>query len=75
MTMFKKSLDPLCTHAAPKVSKGAKFRNQYNQVRPLGHDPGVRTKISFEMYSFILKTHTTFGTSIKIFEIDFVIEI
>ena len=42
---------------------------------PLGHDPGNRMKILFDMFYIIYLSqwHTKFG--IKIFEIDFVIEI
>ena len=48
---------------------------QHPKVPPLGHDPGDRMKIPSDMFcifSFV-STHTKFG--IKIFEIDFVIEI
>ena len=47
---------------------------RYPQVRPLGHDPGNGMKIPSDMfYIFHLWEDTKFG--LKIFEIDFVIEI
>ena len=48
----------------------------YPQVPPLGHDPGDQMKIPSDMFYIIfsfLRRHTKFG--LKIFEIDFVVEI
>ena len=45
------------------------------QVPPLGHDPGRQMKIPFDMFYIFscVRRFTKFG--LKIFEIDFVIEI
>ena len=57
--------------ANPRV-KG--FDPQHPKVPPLGHDPGNRMKIWFDiLYILFVSTHTKIG--IKGFEIDFVIEI
>ena len=46
---------------------------QYPKVPPLGHDPGNRVKLLFELfYISYLREHTQ-KSGIKIFGIDFVI--
>ena len=61
MTMLKKKNWPLGTHLRP-------------QVPPLGHDPGIRTIILFDLfYIFFVRTHTKLG--IKILKIYPVTEI
>ena len=50
------------------------FDPQHPKVPPLRHDPGNRMKIWFDiLYVLFVSTHTKIG--IKVFEIDFVIEI
>ena len=62
MTMFEKKLTPLSTPKRPEVP-------------PLGHDQKKQNEnpIWHVLYLSFVRTHTKFG--IKIFEIDFVIEI
>ena len=50
------------------------FDPQHPKVTPLGHDPGNRMKIWFDIW-FILFVSTHIKIGIKVFEIDFVIEI